>query len=113
MNSQLKNIVFSLLCITSRSIISQNLPPVASFSPVTYTSCAGAAITFTDLSTNSPNSWTWYVPPGVSGSNIYFSNPTFTFGNVGIYSLKLTVSNAYGSDTAIGQITVNPNPTIT
>lgn len=76
--------------------------PVADFSANTTTITTGGTVSFTDLSSNSPTTWTWTASPaaGVSFSNPNAKNPTATFANVGQYTISLTASNAQGSNTA-------------
>ncbi len=58
-------------------------------------------VDFTDLSTGPPTSWIWYYRLG-SASWIQFStdqDPSYTFTEVGNYRIRLTATNAMGSDT--------------
>jgi PKD repeat protein len=73
-------------------------PPVAGFTASATTICAGDSVTFTDQSTNSPDAWDWSFPGGIPASSSE-QNPTVTYNTPGVYSVTLTVSNAYGSDT--------------
>ncbi|MFC2140881.1 PKD domain-containing protein [Acidobacteriota bacterium] len=73
-------------------------PPAADFSASATTICAGDSVTFTDLSTNTPNAWDWSFPGGIPSSSTE-QNPTVTYTTPGVYSVTLTVYNAYGSDT--------------
>ncbi len=72
-------------------------PPVANFSFVeTSFAPEGATYAFTDLSTNSPTSWSW------SFGDVSYStaqNPSHTYAAATIYSVYLTVTNANGSNT--------------
>ena len=54
-------------------------------------------VQFKDLSTNNPTSWSWQFGDGTSSSE---QNPRHIYPQVGAYDVRLTVSNAYGSDTA-------------
>jgi PKD repeat protein len=56
-------------------------------------SCDGL-IEFTDLSENIPTSWLWDFG---DGNFSILKNPTHTYSNSGIYSVKLQTSNQYGS----------------
>jgi PKD repeat protein len=108
----MKRFMLFVVCLIDKGGTAQNLPPAASFSPSSYTTCAGAVINFTDLSTNDPTSWIWAIP-GASTANSFTSSPTFTFGSTGTYSVSLQVSNAFGSNTATSSIVVHPGPTVT
>jgi|GEM_PF-2228385 len=73
--------------------------PNASFS----SSITGMDVTFTDLSTNSPTSWSWNFGDGGTSSS---QNPTHTYATSGVFSVSLTASNACGSDSATQSITI-------
>lgn len=75
--------------------------PVADFSADDTTVASGAPVTFTDLSTNTPDEWTWEKNDG-SGwggfdSGTLDQNPVETF-EVGTWSIRLTAANAFGND---------------
>ena len=53
-------------------------------------------VDFTDLSSNSPDSWFWDFGDGDSSTE---QNPTHTYDAIGTYTVSLTVTNSYGSDT--------------
>lgn len=87
-------------------IITQNLnPPIPIFSANTTTSCSGN-VCFTDLSSNAPNAWIWNFGDGNSSNQ---QSPCHTYASDGVYTVKLTVSNANGSntDSIVNYITVN------
>jgi len=80
-------------------------PPVADF---TF-SVSGHTVNFTDTSGfrgGTPASWAWDF--GDSGTSTQ-QNPTHTYGGSGTMSfvVKLTVTNASGTDTVTKQVTVN------
>lgn len=64
----------------------------------------GQSVHFTDLSTNSPTSWTWTFGDGGSSTS---RNPNHTFSNAGSYRVKLTARNANGSDLSEHTVTVD------
>jgi PKD repeat protein len=90
--------------------------PVANFSANRTSVCPGSTVTFSDLSTNNPTSWSWSftggTPATVTGTNAASRNPTITYSSAGTYSVTLTATNAQGSDgeTKTAYITVG-NPT--
>jgi PKD repeat protein len=88
-------------------------PPVANFSGSPTTICAGSPVAFTDLSTNSPTSWSWSFQGGTPSSSTS-QNPTVTYASAGTYSVTLTATNSNGSDveTKTAYITVNATPTV-
>ncbi len=75
--------------------------PVASFS-ASVTKCAGSAVSFTDLSTNTPTSWAWSFPGG-SPSTSTLQNPSVTYTASGTYSVTLSSANSSGTSTAVTQ----------
>ncbi|MDF1544221.1 MAG: PKD domain-containing protein [bacterium] len=86
-----------------------NNPPVADFSGTPTSGFYPLNVNFTDLSTNSPTSWTWDF--GDTG-NSTSQNPSHTYTAAGTYTVTLTATNAFGSDgeTKVGYITVTaPN----
>lgn len=89
-------------------------PPVAGFSGTPTSLCAGGTVAFTDLSTNTPTSWSWTFQGGTPSSSTA-QNPTITYNTPGTYSVSLTATNASGSDghSIVGYITVNAVPNAT
>src|SRR5262249_24256379 len=74
--------------------------PTANFSAAPTTGTAPLTVSFSDSSTGSPTSWDWdFDNNGTTDSTA--QNPTFTYLNAGVYSVKLTVSNANGSNTLL------------
>jgi uncharacterized repeat protein (TIGR02543 family) len=73
-------------------------PPVANFSGSPTTVNEGQSVSFTDLSTNSPTSWSWSFPGGTPSSSTA-QNPTVTYGAAGTYNVSLTATNSAGQDT--------------
>lgn len=77
--------------------------PVANFSANQTNVTPGTNVTFTDLSTGSPTSWSWSISPSsgwsyASGTSASSQNPIITFNTVGQYTVTLTASNSIGSD---------------
>lgn len=83
-------------CIT---VTQEILPePIADFEADITQGCGSLLVSFTDLSTNYPQTWAWDFGDG-STSNI--QNPTHTYATAGTYSVSLTVTNNGGNDTKI------------
>jgi len=84
-------------------------PPVANFSADQTIFCTTpACVNFTDLSTNSPTSWSWSFP-GATPATSTSQNPTnICYAADGSYDVTLIATNADGSDTLtqVGYITV-------
>lgn len=74
-------------------------PPIADFEANVTTIIVGNSVDFTDLSTNLPESWSWVFEGGSSGTSSV-QNPTgIVYGSVGIYTVTLSASNAFGTGT--------------
>jgi PKD repeat protein len=83
-------------------------PPVADFTKSADTVAKGGSVTFTDLSTNAPTSWSWSFPGGTPAAST-LQNPSVVYNTPGTYDVSLTAANSAGDDTAvkIGFITVD------
>ena len=73
-------------------------PPVANFTSNITSVVEGNVVIFTDISTNSPTTYGWTLQGGVPTTSS-LPNPTITYNTAGLYTVSLTVGNAYGSDT--------------
>jgi len=84
--------------------------PMADFSANVVSGCAPIIVSFSDLSTNNPTAWNWDLG---NGSLSMIKNPSTTYINPGVYTVKLTASNASGSNTVTktGYIVVHALPT--
>ncbi len=71
--------------------------PVADFSGTPTSGAAPLNVTFTDLSTGIPTSWSWDFGDGITSTS---QNPAHAYTTDGQYTVTLIVSNADGSDTA-------------
>ena len=87
-----------------------NNPPVAAFSGTPTSGTAPLTVAFTDASTNNPTSWAWTFGDGGTST---LKNPSHQYTAAGTYTVVLTATNAYGSDseTKTGYITVTAPPT--
>jgi len=83
-----------------------NNPPTADFTANVTSGTAPLTVQFTDLSANNPASWSWDFGDGGTSTE---QNPSHTYTVAGSYTVSLTVSNEYGSDTKteIDYITVS------
>ncbi len=82
------------------------VPPVAAFSASPTSGTAPLTVQFTDSSTGGVREWSWTF--GDSGTST-LQHPTHTYAAPGTYTVSLTASNAFGSDTETktDYITVN------
>ena len=70
--------------------------PLANFTASPLSGCSPLVVTFQDLSTGNPTSWNWDFGNGNTSS---LQNPTAAYFNPGQYTVRLTVTNASGSNT--------------
>jgi len=98
-----------LLFFLLKSSFSQ--APVANFSQNATQGCGMLVVSFQDLSTNTPTSWMWNFGDGFTS---VLQNPTHAYTAPGIYTVKLTATNASGSNmkTVTNLITVFERPTV-
>ncbi len=84
--------------------------PAAAFSADTLAIETGASVKFTDASVNTPTEWNWTFTGGIPSSSTE-QHPVVTYNSAGTFSVTLTVTNQYGTDTVTKTnfITVNDN----
>ncbi len=82
--------------------------PTASFASNVQSGTAPLTVYFTDQSTGSPTSWAWDFDNNEVTDNTT-QNSTYIYTTAGTYTVKLTVTNATGSDDEVktNYITVN------
>lgn len=73
------------------------LAPVADFSASPASGSGPLTVRFTDTSLNSPTMWYWDFGDGSTDSST--GNPSHTFTDPGSYTVTLTATNMYGTDT--------------
>ncbi|MFH1689206.1 MAG: S8 family serine peptidase [Candidatus Eisenbacteria bacterium] len=71
-------------------------PPVANFTGTPTSGSAPLLVSFSDASSGSPTSWSWTFGDGGTSAA---QNPSHTYAADGNYTVSLTVTNVYGSDT--------------
>ncbi len=82
-----------------------NILPVANFTCNVINGTAPLSVQFNDTSTGSPTSWSWEFGDGNTSSE---QNPLpHTYYNNGTYTVTLTVSNVYGSNSTTGTINIS------
>ncbi len=69
--------------------------PTAAFAGDPVSGTVPLTVDFTDQSTGSPTSWSWTFGDGGTSTA---QNPSYTYAAVGTYTVSLTVSNEFGSD---------------
>ncbi|MCA6364102.1 MAG: PKD domain-containing protein [Bacteroidetes bacterium] len=73
--------------------------PVAQASASDQTLCEGDCISFSDLSTGAPSSWSWQFPGGTPASSTQQNPGSVCYASAGVYDVILIVTNTFGSDT--------------
>jgi PKD repeat protein len=85
------------------STVTAYAPLSADFSASPWSSDAGTTVSFTDLSTGSPSSWSWDFGDGGSASAL--QNPTHIFAAPGTYHVTLTATGPGGSSPRTRDVT--------
>lgn len=86
---------YSKVLYTCNSIAN---PPVADFSASQTNINTGSSVSFTDLSSGSPTSWSWTFQGGTPATSTA-QNPTVQYNTAGTYTVTLTATNANGNNT--------------
>jgi gliding motility-associated-like protein len=99
-------ILFFLLAFILRAQV-----PSANFTAAIVSGCSPLIVDFQDLSTGSPSSWAWDFGNGATSS---LKNPSTTYFNPGVYTVRLTVTNVNGSNTLVrtSYITIFDKPSV-
>lgn len=71
--------------------------PVADFSADMTAAYTDQDITFTDASTEDPTTWAWNFGDGSTSTD---QNPVHAYTDAGVYTVTLTATNDFGSNTA-------------
>lgn len=81
------------------------MPPKANFRTELQEVCVNSPILFSDQSTHKPTGWVWQIEPSsfsfANGTDNTSQNPQVLFLKDGLYSIKLSSSNKFGSDEII------------
>jgi PKD repeat protein len=72
--------------------------PTADFIGTPPIGCAPLTVNFNDTSTGGPTSWQWDFGDGGTST---LQHPSHTYASPGTYTVKLTVTNNCGADTAV------------
>jgi len=83
---------------TEPAYIAAGMLPSAQFTGVPREGQIPLSVQFSDLSTGSPDQWAWNFGDGTGSVE---KNPTHLYLEQGDYSVALTVTNSYGSNTRI------------
>ncbi len=87
--------------------------PLLAFTTSTPSNCAGALVSFNNLSTTTNgaiNSWNWNFGNGITSAA---ANPSSIYYNAGNYAISLIATTSHGcTDTVIQSIVMNPLPIV-
>ncbi|MBD3257048.1 PKD domain-containing protein, partial [candidate division GN15 bacterium] len=91
------------------SVVSNEAPPVADFTGNPTSGTAPLTVNFTDASAGTPTSWSWDFGDGGTST---VQNPSHEYTAAGTYTVRLTATNANGSDDEVktDYITVTEPP---
>ncbi|KAA9332661.1 GEVED domain-containing protein [Adhaeribacter soli] len=94
------------------SVQTNQQPPVIDFLADSPVSCNGV-VQFTDNTINLPTAWLWNFGDPASGANntSTLQHPTHTYATTGLYTVTLTATNAYGTNTVTKNNFINHDPT--
>jgi PKD repeat protein len=79
-----------------RATVSAFSPPVADFDTNNASGFVPLAVSFIDLSLNTPSGWHWDFGDGRTSA---VQSPTHLYAAPGFYTVSLTATNSHGSDT--------------
>jgi PKD repeat protein len=101
------------LSLDNINLYENTVAPTASFLRSNGITCIDGVVELTDRSTNIPTSWEWIISPNtfsfVNGTDSASQNASVQFHGVGVYSISLVSTNAFGSDTTQSlNVTVDP-----
>ena len=88
----------------AEAVITVGEPPTAAFTPSATDVKIDEVIAFTNASTGTPPlSYEWDFGDGITST---LESPTHAYAAAGTYTVTLTATNAYGTDTTEAVITV-------
>lgn len=91
------NAIGSDLTVQVGAVLVDVIPPRADFEADVTAGLSPLTVNFSDQSTlGVPTSWFWDLGDGTTSTA---ANPTHTYTTSGFYTVSMTASNAYGSDT--------------
>lgn len=88
-------------------------PPTAAMGSSATAICESECINFTDLSTNSPTSWTWSFPGSSTASSTAQHPTNICYPSSGTYTVSLEACNGNGCNTTTMDVIIGTTPTLT
>lgn len=83
-----------------------SVPPTADFIASTFALCGSGSISFSDMSSNCPDTYSWSFPGGTPSSHIGQTPPVVSYSGAGNYNVSLEVTNSNGSNTSTQTVQV-------
>ena len=83
-----------------------SIPPTAEFEATVVSSCSGE-VHFADSSLNYPTTWSWDFGDGTTSA---LQNPVHFYSASGTYTVTLTATNPFGTDSFVSSVTVQVTP---
>jgi PKD repeat protein len=96
---------FTILIFTILNAHASNIP-VAKIGIISMGQCNGV-VNFADSSTGNPTSWLWKLG---DGDTSILQNPSHMYNISGVFTVKLIVTNAFGTDSITKQISIIRSP---
>lgn len=108
----LSRLLFIFFIFTEITAFSQAPTATISSGVPNDTICEGGVVNYIAATTNTPTSFSWSVSPsqGVVFSSANQTTCAIAFGNMGVYTVSLTVSNLSGTVTVTKKMVVLPAP---
>lgn len=100
--------VIDLKYAIAQGIIGSGNAPVVDFSGMPLSGDAPLTVQFTDLSINNPTSWSWDFGDGNSSTQ---QNPSHLYSQPGTYTVILSGTNNYGTDSKVKNNYIQVNGT--
>ena len=101
------------LAIDDINIIENTTAPIIVFMADKLNVCQGEVVTLTDMSINSPTSWSWNITPAtftyVNGTSSTSQNPQVVFNAYGSYDVELSGTNGFGTNNLLKSSYINAN----
>ncbi len=107
--------LFSFLTLLLSACVawSQNGAPTANFAVSTNNICMGECIEILNTTSSNAQSWSWDFGVGATPASYQGQNPgPVCFPNPGTYTIVLTATNTFGSNSTSQTINVTATPTV-
>lgn len=93
-------------------IVVEGNAPTADFTISSASLCEGGSVDFTDNSLDLPTDWDWDIVGGTPSTSSSQHPQDVDFTSAGVYTITLTVTNEFGSDTHTESIEIFDLPSV-